>query len=462
MSGSGRLGLAGALFVALSCAPPGVALRAAAPPPMPPTWDDPAARDTAELIAIRAGRLVDVERGTVLEDRIILVRGRRIEAVRPATEGIPEDARLLDLSPHTVLPGLMDAHSHLVGDITSASLVAPLERTEAEETLAGVANARRTLMAGFTTVRDVGTYRALVDVALREAIERGTVAGPRMAVAGAYVTVSSGGGELAGLAPDVDLPRELRFGVANSADEVRRVVREILNGGADFVKVIATGAVLTTGSKPGVPEYTEAEIRAAVEEAALYGAHVAAHAHGPEGIHRAVRAGVRSIEHGSLIDDEGIALMRERGTWLVADIYNGDYIDSVGRAEGWSEEVLRKNAETVDAQRQGFRKAVEAGVNIAYGTDAGVYPHGWNARQLPYMVEWGMTPMEALRSATLGVARLLGWEDRVGSVATGRYADLIAVRGDPLEDLAVLADVDFVMKGGEVVKLEGRPCGCAR
>jgi imidazolonepropionase-like amidohydrolase len=318
--------------------------------------------------------------------------------------------------------------------------------------MSGVRNARATLLAGFTTVRDVGTYRAFVDAGLRDAIEDGTVLGPRMQVAGAYVTVSSGGGEVVGAAPDITLPLAYRFGVANSADQVRERVRAILNGGADFIKIIATGAVLTRGTKPGVSEFTQAEIRAAVEQAAEYGTFVAAHAHGAEGIKRAVRAGVRSIEHGSLMDDEAIALMKQHGTWLVADIWNGDYIDSVGKQQHWPADILRKNAETTETQRVGFRKAVAAGVKIAYGTDSGVYPHGLNAMQLPYMVKYGMSPMQAVQSATIRAAELMGWQDRVGSIAPGKYADLIAVEGDALADLRSFMRVGFVMKGGTVYK----------
>ena len=256
----------------------------------------------------------------------------------PLRPSCPPGARVIDLSRYTVTPGLIDCHSHLIGEALAADVLQPLERTETQEAMSGVRNARATLLAGFTTVRDVGTYRAFVDVGLRDAIDDGTVIGPRMRVAGAYVTVSTGGGELVGAAPDVTLPFAYRFGVANSADQVRERVRALLNGGADFIKIIATGAVLTRGTKPGVSEYTEEQIRAAVEQAAEYGTFVAAHAHGAEGIKRAVRAGVRSIEHGSLIDDEGIALMKQHGTWLVADIWNGDYIDSVGREQHWPAE----------------------------------------------------------------------------------------------------------------------------
>ncbi|HEY7637791.1 MAG TPA: amidohydrolase family protein [Gemmatimonadales bacterium] len=404
------------------------------------------------VTAIRAGRLVDVNKGEILRDRLVVIRGDRIEAIQPGTAKVPSGARVVDLSRYTVLPGLIDCHTHLIGELQSADVLLPLERSEAQEAFSGVRNARATLLAGFTTVRDVGTYRAFVDVALRDAINDGTVVGPRMKVAGAYVTVSTGGGEVVGAAPDVTLPASFRFGVANTADQVRERVRALLNGGADFIKVIATGAVLTRGTKPGVPEFTEEQIRAAVEQAAEYGTFVAAHAHGAEGIKRAVRAGVRSIEHGSLIDDEAIALMKQRGTWLVADIWNGDYIDSVGRQQKWPEDVLRKNAETTETQRAGFRKALAAGVRMAYGTDSGVYPHGMNAMQLPYMVKYGMTPMQAIRSATLSAAELMQWQDSVGSIAPGKYADLIAVEGDALADLRSLMKVGFVMKGGVIYK----------
>jgi imidazolonepropionase-like amidohydrolase len=289
-------------------------------------------------------------------------------------------------------------------------------------------------------------------VALRDAINDGTVIGPRMAVAGAYITVTTGGGELGGIAPDVTLPADFRMGVANSADEVRQKVRILIHGGADLIKVIATGAVLTSGTNPGAPEFTEA---------AKYGVFVAAHAHGAEGIKNAVRAGVRSIEHGSLIDDEGVRLMAEKGTYLVADIYNGDYIATVGKQQGWSAEILRKNDETTEAQRQGFRKAVAAGVKIAFGTDAGVYPHGDNARQLPYMVRWGMTPIQAIQSATIVAARLIGWDNRLGSIAPGKYADLVAVDGDAMTNLESFGKVTFVMKNGVVYKHAGQPIGRA-
>jgi imidazolonepropionase-like amidohydrolase len=407
---------------------------------------------------VLAGRLVDVVAGEVLADQAVLVDGDRVVEVRPITDDLP-DAEVVDLRDRWVVPGLIDCHAHLVGELDEGHGYAGLvdRTTTARETLAGARNARDTVLAGFTTVRDVGTFRAFTDVALRDAIDAGWVAGPRMLCAGAYVTRPGGGGDITGLPPELDarVPAAMRVGVVSGPDEVRAAVRRILDGGAGLIKVIATGAVLTEGTLPGELELSEEEIRAAVEEAGLRGVHVAAHAHGAEGIKVAVRAGVRSIEHGSLMDDEAIALMAEHGTWLVADIYNGDYIQETGERDGWSAEVMRKNAETTQTQRDGFRKAVAAGVRIAYGTDSGVYPWTDAAQQLPYMVRHGMTPMQAVQAATVRAAECLGWDDRVGSLRPGRFADLIALDGDPLaDDLAGFADVPFVMKGGDVVKDE--------
>jgi len=344
----------------------------------------------------------------------------------------------------------MDMHTHLIGDIESNDPTAPLKMTAQEDVLIGAQHARDTLYAGFTTVRDVGTYRAFGDVALRDAIAKGWVPGPRMFVAGAYITIPGGGGEVTGLPPGTIVPPEFRRGVSSSEKEVRTNVDYILDHGADFSKVLATGAVLTPGTEPGKAEFTEAQIHDAVEQAAKHGTFVAAHAHGAEGIKAATRAGVRSIEHGSLIDDEGVALMAKTGNWLVADIYNGDYIDSVGRKEGWSADILRKNTDTTDAQREGFRKAVKAGVHIAFGTDAGVYPHGDNARQFAYMVKYGMTPLQAIQAATIECARLLRKEKEIGSIALGKSADMIAVAGDPLANIRLLEHVQGVIKEGRL------------
>jgi imidazolonepropionase-like amidohydrolase len=362
--------------------------------------------------------------------------------------------RVRELPGVTLLPGLIDTHAHLIGEVDDGhGYASVLTSTSARDALVGVRNARATLEAGFTTVRDLGTFRAFADVALRDAIDAGWVDGPRMQPAGAYITAPGGGGDIAGLAPDVDavVPRELRYGVVENVDDVRRVVRQVIQGGAGVVKLIATGSVMSAGGVPGAPELTEAQMAAAVEEASQYGVHVAAHAHGAEGAKRAVRAGVRSIEHGSLLDDEAIDLMVEHGTYLSADIYGGDYIAEVGTRDGWDAAVLAKNDETTLTQREAFRTCVRRGVPIAFGTDSGIYPHGWNARQLAYHVEWGQSALEAIRSATLVSARLMGWEDRVGALVPGAFADVIGVVGDPLQDVRLLEDVRFVMKGGRVI-----------
>jgi len=413
----------------------------------------------AERVIVVPERVIDTQRGESMHDRAVVVSGDRIEGIIAATD-VPDGSRVIRLDGTTLLPGLMDAHSHLIGiQDTGQGYASLVTRTGAQEALTGVKNARDTLLAGFTSVRDVGTFRAFADVALRDAIEAGWVEGPRMLCAGAYVTCPGGGGDLTGLAPDVDavVPRELRFGVTSGVDQMRTNVRQILRYGADFIKVLATGAVLTSGTNPGVPEFTEAELRAAVEECELAGTFVAAHAHGAEGIKRAVRAGVRSIEHGSLIDDEAIELMAEHGTYLVADMYDGDYMLEEGPALGYTEEVLAKTRLTNEAQREGFTKCVKAGVRIANGTDSGIAPHGWNARNLGFYVRFGLTPMQAIQSATRWTAELMRWESRVGTIAPGLYADLIAVPGDPTDDVTLLQDVPFVMKGGQIVKGVGAP-----
>jgi len=408
----------------------------------------------AQDLLIRAGHVLDVDTGRMLAGRDILVRDGRVASIAASADAIDPGLRMLDWSTLTVVPGLMDMHTHLADEGPYGDPATPLRSNAARDAFIGARNARATLQAGFTTVRDVGVYRGFADVQLRDAINAGLVPGPRMFVAGTYVTVTGGGGEITGLPAGTEVPPIFRRGVADNEAEVRRRVNEILDAGADFIKLIATGAVLADGTEPGQSEYTEAEIRAAVEEAGRRGRFVAAHAHGAEGIKRAVRAGARSIEHGSLMDDEAIALMKQHGTFLVADIYNGDYIDSVGRRDGWSAEILRKNLDTTDAQREGFRKAVAAGVNIAYGTDSGVYPHGDNARQFAYMVRYGMTPLQAIRAATLESARLLRKENELGSITPGKLADLVALACDPLADIACLQQVRGVVKAGVPVALD--------
>lgn len=404
---------------------------------------------------VRPHRLLDVDSGELLPDRAVVLEGERIADVVRVEDAPAEGPVFVDLPEHIVLPGLVDCHAHLIGEPDSGHGYAELlTRSVAQEVFSGVRNARDTVLAGFTSVRDVGTFRAFVDVALRDAIAEGSVIGPRMQVAGAYVTCSGGGGDITGLATDVDdgVPRDLRYGVVDSVDDVRRVVRRIQQNGADLIKLIATGSVMSTGGVPGAPELTEDMIRVAVEDAAMYGAKVAAHAHGAEGIKRAVRGGVASVEHGSLMDDEAIELLAASETFLVADIYDGDWIRQTGTEQGWDADVMRKNDETTLAQREGFAKCVKAGVKIAYGTDSGIYPHKYVARQLAYHVQWGQTPIEAIRAATVMAARLMGWEDRIGRLSSGYFADLIGVNADPLEDVRALESVSFVMKGGDVLR----------
>jgi imidazolonepropionase-like amidohydrolase len=405
----------------------------------------------AQNLYIETGSLLDVQAGQVLTGQCISIAADKITAVAPCG-ATPAGSERLDWSAYTVLPGLMDLHTHLADASQSADLALPLKTSPAATALIGAHNARLTLEAGFTTVRDVGTYRGLTDVALRDAINAGSVPGSRMFVAGAYITIPMGGGELNGVVPNEQLPADMRLGVAGTAEEAAAKTAFLIDQGADFIKTIATGAVLAIGTEPGEPELTEDQLRAVVTTAKARGKFVTAHAHGAVGIKSAIRAGVRSIEHASLIDDEALKMAKASGTWLVMDIYNGDYIDDVGTREKWPEEYLRKNRETTDIQRAGFTKAVKMGVKIAYGTDSGVYPHGGNAKQFAYMVRYGMTPMQAVQSATIRAAELLGKEHMLGSVQPGRFADLVAVKGDPLQDIRVLENLTHVMKDGKLVR----------
>ena len=408
----------------------------------------------AERIALLPDRIIDTVQGEVVPDRAVLVEGERIVEVVSRAD-IPDGPRRIELAGYTLLPGLLDMHSHLAGEEEVGQGYASLVmRSGAQDAIVGVRNARRVLEAGFTTVRDVGSFRAFTDVAIREGIVQGWFPGPRMLCSGAYVTVPGGSGDITGLAVDVDavVPAELRFGVTVGADQMRANVRRILARGADFIKVLATGAVLTSGTNPGAPEFTEDELTAAVETCADYGSFVAAHAHGAVGIGRAVRAGVRSIEHASLIDDEALALVVERGTYLVIDISDGDHMVEQGPALGYTEEVMRKVVWTNEVSRAMFGKAVAAGAKIANGSDTGIAPFGTEAKNLTCYVRFGMTPMQAIRSATVVAAELIHWEDQVGTIAGGLFADLIAVPGDPSTDITLLESVPFVMKGGDVVK----------
>jgi imidazolonepropionase-like amidohydrolase len=402
-------------------------------------------------VALRCGRLLAVETGEVRVDRVLHVGDDgRIMSEGAASAGIPDQAKVVDLRGLTVLPGLIDTHSHLVGDVQTAG-VPGVQTSAAQDVLLGVRHARQTIEAGFTSVRDLGSFRAFTDCALRDAIDARDVIGPRMQCAGAFITAPWGGGDVVGLAQDIELPADLRFGVVRSVDDVRDRVRRLLIGGADVIKCIGTGAVLTRGGVPGAPELTEAQLRAAVEEAAWYERFVAVHAHGAEGAKRAIRAGARSVEHGSYLDDEAIGMLADTGTFFSVDIYDGEWALEHGGAAGWPAETMRKLAESQVGAEDVVRRAMERGVRIVFGTDSGVYPHGLNARQFRSYVRLGMSPLEAIRSATSVAAECLGWDDRVGSLEVGRFADLVAVEGDPLADVTVLERPTVVVKGGRVV-----------
>jgi imidazolonepropionase-like amidohydrolase len=432
---------AGALWALVSCSA-GV-----------PTSGLPHVPDSGTL-AVRCGRLIDGINDEIVTGATVLIEKGRITAVGKGIS-VPSGTQVLDLSTYTVLPGFIDMHTHIMEkpeDTVDLSVYFKITRDQ--QLGIGRRNAVTTLMAGFTSVRNVGAYHGFIAKDLRDEINRGEAIGPRMQVAGYYLTIPGGGGDL--LVPGVpeeEIPADLRMGVSRGAEEFRRKAQAAIDSGADVLKVIASGAVLAYGGVPGQPEMTPEEIRAVTEVAHAAGRKVAAHAHGARSIKEAILAGADTIEHASLIDGEGVRLAKDHDVALSMDVYNGDYIDTEGRRQGWPQEFLDKNLATVEEQRKGFEMAYRAGTPIVYGTDSAVYPHGDNAKQFRIMIERGMKPMDAIRAATSVAARYMGWEDRVGGVQPGRYGDLIAVRGDPLQDVTVLESIGAVIKGGLVFKL---------
>jgi imidazolonepropionase-like amidohydrolase len=408
----------------------------------------------AQVTVVKAGHLIDSDSGTVLTDQKILIVGNKIAAVGKELH-IPADATWIDLSDKTVLPGLIDCHTHVADGHGDGEPFNVLKKTASQIALESVSNAKAMLLSGFTTVRDLGTYRALNDVALRDAITRGDVIGPRMFVAGAYITITGGAGAMTGQAPDIQLPWDLHYGEANSPWEVRQKVRLLAHNGVDLIKMLSTGAVLTHGSSPASIEFTEEELKAGVEEAKSFGLRVAVHAHAAQGIRNAILAGAASIEHAEYLDDDIIAMAKQRGTYLDMDIYDDECIQAGGKTGQTPPDFLQHEAGLAQVQRDNFGKAVRAGVKMAFGTDAGVCAYGTSGKQFAYMVKYGMTPMQAIQAATSSAADLLGHADELGSIKAGKFADLIAVSGDPLKDISLLERAEFVMKDGKVYKSAG-------
>jgi len=405
----------------------------------------------AKITAIKAGKLIDVENGKTLVNQIILISHDSIIAVG-ANLSIPKNANIIDLSAFTVLPGLIDCHTHITGQPGGDYYADIFRKTPVDIAITAPIFAKRTLEAGFTTVRDLGAP-GLVDIALRNAINNGDVVGPTIYAATVFIGSTGSHGDLNGFSPylNFDMPKGLS-GVANGVDEVRTQVRYNVKNGADVIKFGASAGVLSEEESVGAPQYSQEEMNAIVSEAKMWGRKTAAHAHGAEAIKMAVKAGVASVEHGSLVDAEGIALMKANGTYLVSDVYDDEYILTEYAKLGYPDKIINKEKMVGRLQRENFQKAVEAGVKIAFGTDAGVYPHGWNAKQFKWMTRFGLSPMGAIQAATINAADLIGIKEKTGSITVGKRADIIAVKTNPLEEITSLENVNFVMKGGVVYK----------
>jgi len=402
---------------------------------------------SAKTVAVTAERLLDTKTGKYVDKPLVIIEDGRVTSVGKAGDAVPAGAERVDLPAVTLLPGLIDMHVHL----TSAGRYGgyrPYEFTDSFWTAVGVANAKTTLEAGFTTVRNVGTA-FYADVGIREAIDEGWIVGPRIMASGYALGATGGHCDETFFPPSMD---EKSPALVDSPDEGRKQVRTQRKYGARSIKICATGGVFSRGDEPGAQQLTYEEMKAIADEAHMAGMKVAAHAHGAPGIKDAIRAGIDTIEHVSLIDDEGIKLAVQKGTWLGFDIYNTDYTQAEGKKNGELDDNLRKDREIGGIQRENYRKALKAGARMIFSTDAGVYPHGLNAKQFAVMVRFGATPLQAIQSATVNAAEALAWDKDVGQVAKGFYGDMVGVQGDPLNDVTVLEKPVFVMKGGEVVK----------
>ena len=396
---------------------------------------------------VRAAHMIDVLAGKRVDNAQVIVTDGRITAVGKAGDAVPAGAEVIDLGPRTLLPGLIDMHVHLTSDPTLGGYRG-LEFTDNFGTVVGVANAKKTVEAGFTTVRNVGSAN-YDDVAIKQGIEMGYVPGPRIVPATYALGATGGHCDSTEFPPSITVPAPQ---IANTPDEFRALVRKVRKYGAEVIKICATGGVFSKTDSVGAQQMSFEELKAVADEAHMLGMRVAAHAHGTAGINDALRAGIDTIEHASLADAESFKLAKAKGAWLDMDIYNDDYILAEGEKNGVFAESLAKEKMIGRQQRETFRAAHAAGVKLLFGTDGGVYPNGYNARQFAKMVEWGMTPIEAIQAATTSAAQALDRTADVGAIATGRYGDLIAVDGDPLADVRTPEHVAFVMKGGEVVK----------
>ena len=402
---------------------------------------------SAEQLYIKAGRLLDVSSGKMLKNKVITVNDGVITKISTKMPKISEDSKVIDLSDKFVLPGMMDMHTHIVKNL-SKSFYDGYFQSPHRATIGGVVNAEKTLLAGFTVIRNVGADDYM-DVALRNAINAGEIAGPRMAVSGPSLGITGGHCDSNALNHSF---KEQSQGVANGPWAVREKVRENVKYQVDVIKFCATGGVFSKGTKVGQRQYTQEEMNAIVDEAHTHGRTVAAHAHGTEGIAYAIKAGVDSIEHASFLDKNTIALAKKYGTVLSMDIYNTEYTLAEGAKNGVPQENIDKEKQVGKRQRASFSAAVKAGVKMVLGTDAGIYPHGDNAKQLSRMTQFGMTPLQAIQAATINSAQLLNWQEQVGQIKVGYFADIIAVNDNPLEKINTLEDVTFVMKNGKVYK----------